>query len=138
MKQELLEINKEKLFKTFELFENIVTKCPVYDASKTYSPIELEIFDALTSRFVRVYETAIQLFKTIDNLQSLHIAESFGDLMSNCEKLQIITNQDIWFDMRLIRNKISHDYLPNQLQEMLQFITNEFYSELKNISQRIS
>lgn len=138
MKIQLLELNKEKFNKTFELFEDIVKKCPIYDASKTYSSNELEIFDALTSRFVKLYETAIQLFRTIDNLQSLHIAESFGDLMSNCEKLQIITNQNTWFEMRLIRNKISRDYLPNQLQEMLLIITNEFYSELKNISQRIS
>jgi len=137
MKIQLLEINKEKFTKSFQLFENIILKNPKFDSNIDYTSEELEIFDALTSRFVRIYETSIQLFKTFDSLQSLNVAESFGDLIANCNKLNLITNEDLWFDMRLIRNKISHDYLPNQMQEMINLIINDFYQEFKNLNTKI-
>ena len=134
MKKELLDINKEKFSKSFILFENIILKTPRFESNINYTPEELEIFDALTSRFVRIYETSIQLFKTFDTLQSLHVAESFSDLISNASKLNLIENEDVWFDMRLIRNKISHDYLPNQIQEMIERIVDSFYLEFKNLN----
>ena len=134
MKNQLLEINKEKFSKSFQLFENIILKNPKFDSSIDYTSEELEIFDALTSRFVSIYETSIQLFKTFDTLQSLHVAESFSDLISNASKLNLIENEDVWFDMRLIRNKISHDYLPNQIQEMIERIVDSFYLEFKNLN----
>lgn len=137
MKNQLLEINKDKFLKSFILFENIILKTPRFESNINYTPEELEIFDALTSRFGRIYETSIQLFKTFDTLQSLHVAESFGDLISNCSKLNLITNEDLWFDMRLIRNKISHDYLPNQIQEMIERIVDSFYLEFKNLNSKL-
>ncbi len=137
MKIQLLEINKEKFTKSFQLFENIILKNPKFDSNINYTSEELEIFDALTSRFVRIYETSIQLFKTFDSLQSLNVAESFGDLISNCSKLNLITNENLWFDMRLIRNKIPHHYLPNPMQEMINLIIDDFYQEFKNLNTKI-
>ena len=137
MKIQLLAINKEKFTKSFQLYENIILKNPKFDSNINYTSEELEIFDALTSRFVRIYETSIQLFKTYDSLQSLNVAESFVDLIANCSKLNLITNEDLWFDMRLIRNKISHDYLPNQMQEMINLIIDDFYQEFKNLNTKI-
>lgn len=137
MKKELLDINAQKFLKTYQLFENIVNKCPSFDITKEYSPEELEIFDALTSRFVRLYESCIQYFKTLDSIQSINIAESFGDLISNCQKLNVIDQDEIWFEMRLTRNKISHDYLPNQLQVMLTLITTTFFNEFQKISHKL-
>jgi len=135
MKNKLIESNKEKFLKSFEHYESIVLVLPNFDSTIPYTSDELVIFDALTSRFVRLYETVIQLFRPIDSLQSIHISESFGDLISNMVKLHIIENEELWFEMRMIRNKISHDYLPTQLEKMIFLITNEFYSEFNQIKQ---
>jgi ribonucleotide reductase beta subunit family protein with ferritin-like domain len=93
MKIQLLAINTEKFTKSFQLYENIILKNPKFDSNINYTSEELEIFDALTSRFVRIYETSIQLFKTYDSLQSLNVAESFVDLIANCSKLNLITKR---------------------------------------------
>jgi uncharacterized protein with HEPN domain len=53
-------------------------------------------------------------------------------------KLNIIENEELWFEMRMIRNKISHDYLPTQLEKMISLITNEFYSEFNHIKQSMA
>lgn len=45
------------------------------------------------------------------------------------EKWEIISNSDIWLDMRDIRNKIVHDYMPEQIAEMYVLIRHEFYDE---------
>lgn len=136
MNNDIFESNLEKFHKSFEHFESIVLKAPKFDSSIAYSSEELEIFDALTSRFVRLYETTIQLFRTIDSLQSMHISESFGELITNMLKLNVIVNDEIWFEMRMIRNKISHDYLPAQLQMMITLITNKFYPEFGKVRKR--
>ena len=53
MKIQLLEINKEKFTKSFQLFENIILKNPIFDSNIAYTSEELEIFDALTSRYLK-------------------------------------------------------------------------------------
>lgn len=135
MKNKLIESNKEKLFKAFEHYESTVLVLPNFDSTIPYTSDELVIFDALTSRFVRLYETVIQLFRSVDSVQSIHISESFGDLIANMVKLNIIANEELWFEMRMIRNKISHDYLPTELEKMISLITNEFYLEFNHIKQ---
>ncbi|WP_305909899.1 hypothetical protein Q9L42_003060 [Methylomarinum sp. Ch1-1] len=45
---------------------------------------------------------------------------------------------DIWLDMRDIRNKIAHDYVPEKMAEMYQLIRGEFYSELNLLNQKIA
>jgi len=53
------------------------------------------------------------------------------------EKLELITNIDIWIEMRNIRNRIVHDYLPDKMAEMYQLVCTEFYTELNALHQKI-
>jgi len=47
------------------------------------------------------------------------------------EKVGLVTNSPIWMRMRDVRNRIVHDYLPEQTKEMFDSIMGEFYEELK-------
>ena len=53
------------------------------------------------------------------------------------EKLDLITNIDIWLEMRDIRNRIVHDYVPEKIAEMYQLIRTEFYTELSQLNRKI-
>ena len=45
------------------------------------------------------------------------------------EKLNLIDRSEFWIEARLLRNKIAHAYLPEQLKDI--------YDEIKNKSQKI-
>jgi len=53
------------------------------------------------------------------------------------EKLELISNIDIWLDMRDIRNKIVDDYLPEKIAEIYQLVRGEFYDELILLESKI-
>jgi uncharacterized protein with HEPN domain len=53
------------------------------------------------------------------------------------EKLALISNIDIWLEMRDIRNRIVHDYVPEKIAEIYQLIRGEFYNELRQLDQKL-
>lgn len=77
---------------------------------------ELEPWEALTSRFSRV--TDIFLSKYI-RLKVLDLDPGFRgemrDLLDKAEKIGLVSNADQWMKIRELRNKISHEYTPEDL-----------------------
>ena len=57
--------------------------------------------------------------------------------MHQMEKFELISNIDIWLDMRDIRNRIVHDYTPEKIAEMYKLIRYEFYEELNRLEYKI-
>lgn len=53
------------------------------------------------------------------------------------EKLELISNIDIWLDMRYIRNMIVDDYLPEKITEIYQLVRGKFYDELILLKSKI-
>lgn len=135
--KEVLEQNSLKLSRSMAVYLAIAGNAPLYDKSYQYTAEELEKFDALTGRFLRVYETAIQFFRTVDLIQSIEKADTFRDLIHHVSKLGFITNEEIWMEMRIIRNKITHDYLPEQFSEMYETICNVFTPEIKYLNTKL-
>ncbi|MBL7829651.1 MAG: nucleotidyltransferase substrate binding protein [Saprospiraceae bacterium] len=134
---ELKSLTQAKLEKSITLFTSSVDGLDPYDSAYNYSSQELMPYDALTSRFMRVYEMAIKFFKVLDLMESLHPSESLRDLIHNTSKLGFIQSEEVWFEMRIVRNQITHDYLPVEFKIMFDFITNEFLNEIMFLQRKI-
>jgi len=134
---ELKSLTQSKLEKSITLFTSSVDGLDPYDSAYNYSSQELMPYDALTSRFMRVYEMAIKFFKVLDLMESLHPSESFRDLIHNTSKLGFIKSEEVWFEMRIVRNQITHDYLPVEFKIMFDFITNELLNEIIFLQRKI-
>ena len=61
-----LQSAKEKYDKSYQLLTASVKKTTDYDVNKNYSADELESYDALSDRFMRIVETAIKFFRTYE------------------------------------------------------------------------
>ena len=134
---ELKSLTQAKLEKSITLFTSSVDGLDPYDSAYNYSSQELMPYDALTSRFMRVCEMAIKFFKVLDLMESLHPSESFRDLIHNTSKLGFIKSEEVWFEMRIVRNQITHDYLPVEFKIMFDFIMNEFLNEIMFLQRKI-
>jgi uncharacterized protein with HEPN domain len=53
------------------------------------------------------------------------------------EKLGLVSSAELWLAMRNVRNRIVHDYLPDQVAQMFQAIAGEFGLELKRLAGKL-
>ena len=136
-KYEQLLIAVEKFKKTFLLLNASVEKTSGFDANKKYTADELEPFDALSDRFIRLVEIAIKFFRTYEYYLQAEQSQTLRDGLHQMEKLELISNIDIWLDMRDVRNKIVHDYVPEKIAEIYQLVRNDFYTELAQLDSKI-
>ena len=135
--EKLANVLKQKVEKTFILIEASVDGLEPYDINKTYTPKELEPYDALADRFIRCVEIFIKYFKACEYRDFATNSTTLRDNLNVMEKLEMITSTTIWLNMRDVRNRIVHDYLPEQVKDMFDNIMNEFYEELEYSKLRI-
>lgn len=109
-----------------------------FDVERSYSPDELEPYDALCDRYLRAVEMAIRYFRTVERARLALNSESYRDLLGNAAKWGLIEDVDLWFQMRDLRNRIAHDYLPEHLQRIYQAISSEFGPELLRLRDRLT
>lgn len=57
--------------------------------------------------------------------------------MKDNEKLKLISSVEVWIDMRDIRNRVVHDYLPNQIKDIFDLILGEFKDEIFSVNEKI-
>lgn len=135
--QILAKQNKAKVESSVILVEASLSRVKQFDPSANYSAIELEPFDALCDRFVRAVEVSIQFFKTYEKLKEAIISDNFRDLLLKMEKWGLISEMPVWFEMRDVRNRVIHDYLPEQRKNMYDDIITRFSSELIYTKEKI-
>ena len=133
----LLGKAKNKLDKAFALVVASVEGLAAYDMAIAYTPKELEPYDALSDRFIRCVEAFVQYFKTHEYYHYAVASDTFRDGLNKMAKLGLITDVILWMKMRDVRNKIVHDYLPEQTKAMYDSIMNEFFSELSKTKKKI-
>ena len=134
----LLQENIEKTEKAFVLLADSIHRSQPFDPRRDYSPEELEPYDALSSRFERMIEICnAKCFRSFE-LYIDGISEgSIRDMFLRMEKRGIITRSvDEWIGIRNLRNKIAHEYVPEQRKEMYDII-NGFFPEIEGTLQRI-
>jgi hypothetical protein len=101
-----------------------------FDPLRTYSAEDLEPYDAMCDRYLRAVEMAIRYFRTVERARLALNSESYRDLLGNAAKWHLISDVDLWFRMRDLRNRIAHDYLPEHLRRIYEAISGEFGPEL--------
>ncbi len=125
-----LAFNREKSVKSIALLAASLQGYTVFDAAREYSPKELEPYDAFADRFVRAVECSLRYMRSLEMVQFAEQSESTRSLLDRMEKLGVVSSAGLWMQMRNIRNRIVHDYLPQQVADMFELLVSKFGPEL--------
>ena len=135
--KELLAGAKDKAVSSINLLESSLSKYKVYNPEKLYTPDELEPYDALSDRFMRAVEISIKFLKTWEFANFGDKSDVLRNTLNKAEKSELITEANEWIRMRTLRNKIVHDYLPEEREETYDLIVNEYSPELLRFKSKI-
>ena len=127
----LLQIDYEKLQSSYALVNDSLTRLPPLVPSLLNNSLAMEPYDALASRFERLVEIALnRFFRSVELHQFGKKSESLRDRLLNMQKIGLVNSVELWMEMRDFRNRIAHDYLPEQLVAMLNTIRDRFREEI--------
>ena len=84
---------------------------------------ELARWESLTARFSRIVDIFIGKFLRFAVLEQDPGFEGFvRDFLNAGEKLGLIHDVNEWLDFRAVRNRIAHEYLDDQLEDLFKYI----------------
>jgi len=129
---------KQKTIDAIALVEASLLRVKTYNPEKAYTPEEREPYDALCDRFIRAVELSIKFFKSYEMKMFAENSETLRDLILRMEKMNMVSSLDIWFQMRDVRNRIVHNYLPEAIQLIYFDITHPFADELKSLKEKVT
>jgi uncharacterized protein YutE (UPF0331/DUF86 family) len=110
----------ETLEKAAYMLQHSYTACKNLGHKKKYSLSELDLFEALTSRFARLNDIIIRkMFRTIDRLD-IEPEGTVRDSINRAEKKGLIDRGDLFGQIREIRNIIAHEYLLEDMSQLYQ------------------
>jgi len=109
-----------------------------FEPLRALTPKQLEPYDALADRFIRAVESSLRLFRSIELHEFGVPSDSTREMVDRMEKLRWVSSADLWMAMRSIRNKIVHDYLPEQVAAMFAQIAGPFAQELRGLAERLA
>ena len=132
----LLDRNREKLVRSLRLVAASVERTGHFDPDEDYTPEELEPFDALSDRFMRAVESSIRFFRSYERFTQAVSSETLRDTLHRMEKAELVSDAEIWMEMRDVRNRIVHDYSPEQRQRLFNDIRGPYFTELDRTSSR--
>ena len=133
----IVKSSLEKVFAALTLVDASVSSIERYNSVTQYSPKEREPFDALSDRFSRAVEICIKFFRSYDLYLYGERSETTRDLLNKMEKLDLVSSVQCWMEMRDVRNRIVHEYLPEEIQEIYDIIMGEYAIELQNFESKI-
>ncbi len=113
------------------------SKLERYDQSIQYSDETLELYDASGARFTRTYECALKLFRAKDLYDSIHPATTYRDLIHHMASFEWVEQSEGWMEMKIIRNKLNHEYLPFDQELIYNFILSEALSEFQFVANKL-
>jgi hypothetical protein len=114
----LLENELKVLVDTREVLRYSFNKCSAIGIKESYEPEELESFESFTGRFARLSDILIQkIFRLVDELD-LDTQGTIRDRINRAEKKELIVSSDVFVEIRMIRNDIAHEYLPEAIHEI--------------------
>ncbi len=136
--QVILDASKDKLAAAFDiLFASIDGYVP-FDPARRYTPKEREPYDALTDRYLRAFESSLKFFRTLERFREAAPSESLRDLLQRMEKYGAISRAALWIDLRDTRNRIAHEYLPQELAKIYADIVGPAATELRYVQSRMA
>ncbi len=129
----LLADSQAKLRAALELvFASAATYAP-FTPGRIYSPQEREPYDALSDRFLRAFESSLKFFRTWERVREANVSDTFRDLLLRMEKVGLISDHSTWVALRDLRNRVVHDYLPDELASLYAAIIGEAVPEFRRL-----
>ncbi len=123
--------------KSINAVNQILVKCKPIDSSLDYSNDEINNYEILVNRFSRSVETLLNFFRTVELKEFGEKSDTMRELLSKMEKIGIINSSNLWLEMRLSRNKISHIYIEDGLIELSNEVIITFADELNYTNNKI-
>lgn len=121
MIKDLLDLLKEEqvlLDSATDIFLYSYSQCRDMGIKEEYSYGELDKLEALTSRFARLSDLLVQkIFRLIDRID-LEDVGTVRDRINRAEKKGLIEDADVFVQIRVLRNDIAHEYLPDAVKEI--------------------
>ena len=130
---DMLLVSQDRAVKALLLLKASLTKYEPYDVKRLYTPDDLEYYDALSDRFIRVIERSISFFRTYELYLFAESSSVLRDILNKMAKVEFISEVELWFRMRDVRNRIVHQYLPEEIKEIYSDIKEIFWNELENL-----
>ncbi len=106
------------LEKSLKLLENSLEKYEPFNPNVFYSYEDLEYYDSLSFRFEKAVEAVFYFFKTLEFYLYGEKSETYRKMLQKMEKLNLIKDLDIYMEMKMLRNKVVHTYMPEKLEEI--------------------
>ncbi len=135
MQKELIQKSFKDLKKAINLLKSSLDSFIPFDPLKQYSPQELEYYDSLSFRFEKVVELALSFFKTLEIYLFGEQSDTLRTRLLRLQKAGFINEVDFWISARILRNKIAHAYLPEELEEIYESIKNFGKTIIKQIEE---
>jgi hypothetical protein len=114
----LLSKEVQLLEDAIRVFEWSFRICSGIGIKDIFSMNELTEFEALTARFSRLSDILIQkVFRAIDEFELVEPG-SIRDRINRSEKRGLIADTEHLVKIRILRNEITHEYLPEELKDI--------------------
>ena len=140
--KQLLQRELQILDKAAQMLQHSYDACKSVEHKKTYSLSELDLFEALTSRFARLSDIIIRkMFRLIDRLD-IELEGTVRDSINRAEKKGLIDDADQFGKIREIRNIIAHEYLLEDMSQLYREVLTgtptlvEVVEQIKNYCKR--
>jgi hypothetical protein len=118
--QTLLGIHLNDLEEAHKTLLYSFEKCRLFGKKESYSPQELESFEALASRFARIADMLVQkIFRSLFRLLK-ETPQGVIDHINLAEKMGVCASAADLLLIRELRNEISHEYSKRALTDLFQ------------------
>ena len=107
-----------------------------FEPEREYSPKEMEYYDSLSFRFEKAVELFLSFFKTLEIYLFGEQSDTLRNRLLRLQKAGYLDSVDFWMSARILRNKIAHAYLPEELREIYQDIV-RFGQEIVNSTEKL-
>lgn len=116
MQKEFILQNFKDLQKAAALLAGSVKKYKPYSPKAKYTPKQMEYYDALSFRYEKTVEVALYFFRSLESYLYSAESDTLRNRLLTMEKLRVIDSAERWFEVRLLRNRVAHAYLPAELK----------------------
>ena len=134
----LLTDSQAKLRAALELVFASAAGYRPFNPGRIYSPQEREPYDALSDRFLRAFESSLKFFRTWERVREANASDTFRDLLLRMEKVGLISGLAAWISLRDLRNRVVHDYLPDELAALYAAIIGEAVPEFRRLDAAVA
>lgn len=107
-----------------KLLEHSLSKYEPFNPEVVYTYEDLEYYDSLSFRYEKSVEAMFSYFKTLELYLFGETSETLRKRLQKMEKVGLIENLELYMEIKVLRNKVVHAYLPEKLQEIYESIKN--------------